>query len=185
MEHLVTAKGPSWESIVHCSKDRVEAWSPTMSLMRDVRDRYNGDITYPWMEGLTGDAEMPNMTPQLMAEAIDNYGMRAAEVLPMVYSAALDRTSVRSSRRAVTRKRALEALLLESKYPMLARKYMRHMAGYGSMSLLVEPNFKKKMPVLRVVNPMNVFPDPKESENFDDMTNCVYQIGRASCRERV
>jgi hypothetical protein len=177
MQQLVTTKGPSWESIVHTAQSRVEAWSPTMSLMRDVRDRYNGDIVYPWTDALTGDAELPNMTPQLMAEAIDNYAMRASEVLPMIFSAAVDRTVPLSVRRAHTRKRALEAMLHESKFPMLARKYMRHLAGYASMGLLIEPNFRKGMPQLRVVNPMNMFPDPKEAENMDDPSNCIYIHG--------
>jgi hypothetical protein len=180
MQQLMTTKGPSWEQIVWTAKARVEAWGPTMQLMRDVRDRYNGDIVYPWANQLAGpDAAIPNMTPQLMAEAIDNYAMRASEVMPMIFSAAIDRTAPRSTQRANTRKRALEALLLESKFPMLSRKYMRHLAGYASMSLLVEPDFKKGIPRLRVVNPMNVFPDVKEAENYDDTTNCIYIHGHS------
>jgi len=174
-----TGIGPSWMDVVGMAQHRLEALSPLRMKMMEVRDRYTGDVVYPWVEGLSGGNEVPDLTPSLMAEAIDNYGMRASEVMPMIFAPTKTNASDLEKRHALTRRRATEALLLANKWPLQMRRMMRHLSAYVSAGALIEPCFRTGMPKIRTVNPLNMFPDPKETEDLTDATNCIYIHGHS------
>lgn len=175
-----TRKGRSWEDIMSIAAQRQHEGSPLMKQMREIRDRYNGDIVYPWAEQIAGGQDMPNLTPHLVGEAIDNYGLRAASVMPALFCPATypEKEQGTGSREwARTRRRLLAGTLARNRFELQARRFMRHLAGYSVASILIEPDFRTGMPRLKIINPMNSFPDPKVAEDYCDPVDCLYIHG--------
>lgn len=184
---LTTSAGPSWTDILAIAAGRQNDLSPVMAQMREIRDRYNGDIVYPWSAQISGGADMPDLTPHLVGEAIDNYGLRAASVNPTLFVPAINPGKERgpgSREYARVRRHALAGTLWKNRFPLLARRFFRHLAGYASAVIMVEPDFRTGRPRLRVVNPLNCFPDPQAAENYDEPTNCIFIHGHSAAALR-
>jgi len=175
-----TRKGPDWSEIMSIAAMRQQENSPIMAQMREIRDRYNGDIVYPWAEQIAGGQDMPNLTPHLVGEAIDNYGLRAASVMPALFCPATFPNAEQGSGSrewARTRRRFLAATLSENRFELQARRFMRHLSGYSVASVIIEPDFVRKIPRFKIVNPMNTYPDPKAAEDYTDPVDCIYIHG--------
>lgn len=184
---FATTKGPTWEEIVAMAAARVSDQSALIQEMRDVRDRYNGDIVYPWAEAISGGQDMPKLTPHLVGESIDNYGLRAASVMPALACPAVHPNSekgIGSRDWANVRRRGLAANLTLNKFPLLARRFYRHLSGYATASLYVEPNFRLGYPQIKVANPLNTFPDMRAAEDYENTVDCIYINGHSASQIR-
>lgn len=182
-QDYICTKGPSWQDIMGIVAHRASDQSPLMAQMREIRDRYNGDIVYPWSQAIAGGADMPDLTPHLVGESIDNYGLRAASVMPALHCPALYAGVQKGSGSrdwASTRRRALSANLTQNRFPLLARRFFRHLSGYATASMLVEPNFRTGRPQIKVMNPLNTFPDLRAAEDYEDTEDCAYIIGHSA-----
>ena len=127
-----------WMTIWSLIEQRRERNSPVLSQMIEVRDRYNADWVVPDVSKEVAP-DLPPLTPALIAETIDNFGMRAASVLPMVFCPAVNpakQTGVRSKEYARIRRRIITATYHDSKVQLKLRKAMRHLAGYATTCLL-------------------------------------------------
>jgi hypothetical protein len=171
----------SWDEIYAIVKKRQDRNSPLLNQMIDVRDRYNGDWVMPDLQG--GDQpEMPALTPALITETIDSYGMRAGSVLPAVYCPAVDptkQTGRRSKEYARIRRRSIGAVYHQSRFNIGMRRMYRHLAGYATASAVVIPDFKREMPVIRVRDPLNTYPDPRSGEDFTDPENIAFVYAKS------
>jgi hypothetical protein len=186
-EDYICTKGPKWEDILSIAAHRAADQSPLMQQMREIRDRYNGDIVYPWSQAIAGGADMPDLTPHLVGESIDNYGLRAASVMPALHCPAVNPANeggIASRDWANRRRRALSANLTQNRFPLVARRFFRHLSGYATASLLVEPNFRYGRPQIKVMNPLNTFPDLRAAEDYEDTEDCLYIHGHSASQLR-
>lgn len=180
VEQPVTNVGPGWGEIMSMAVDRFAESGALLTQMMNVRDRYNGDVVYPWAEQLTNGADIPSLHPHLLGEAIDNYAMRAASVMPSITCPATDPGKERgqgSRDWARTRRRAVAATMNFNRFELVMRKLMRHLSGYQTCSAIVRPDFVAGMPRIEVMNPLNTFPDPRSSDDFRDPIDCIYIHG--------
>lgn len=153
-----------WETIWSLIEQRRERNSPVLEQMIQVRDRYNADWVVPDVSKEVAP-DLPPLTPALIAETIDNFGMRAASVLPMVFCPAVNpskQTGVRSKEYARIRRRVLTATYHHSRMKLKLRKVMRHLAGYATGALVVVPDFRMGMPVINVRDPLGCVDDQTE-----------------------
>lgn len=158
----------TWDDIYSAMQARKERNSPILEQMIAVRDRYNGDWVVPSINQEVAP-ELPPLTPAIIAETIDNFGMRAGSVLPAVFCPAVDSTKqagVRSLEFGRKRRRILTGTYHRSKMQLLLRKSFRHLAGYATCAMSVEPDFEYEMPVIRCRDPLNAYPDPRAAEDF-------------------
>lgn len=171
-----------WETIWSLIEQRRERNSPVLEQMIQVRDRYNADWVVPDVSKEVAP-DLPPLTPALIAETIDNFGMRAASVLPMVFCPAVNpskQTGVRSKEYARIRRRVLTATYHHSRMKLKLRKVMRHLAGYATGALVVVPDFRMGMPVINVRDPLGAYPDPRAGEDFADPENIGFVFAKSA-----
>lgn len=158
----------SWEQIYAAMQQRKQRNGPILNKMIEVRDRYNGDWVVPHVSKEDAPT-LPPLTPALIAETVDNLGMRAGSVLPSVYCPAVDGAKDRGKRSveyARIRRRIITATYAESKFNLLLRKAYRHLVGYSTCSIVVMPDFKKEMPRIVSRDPLSSYPDPRTADEF-------------------
>lgn len=171
-----------WMTIWSLIEQRRERNSPILRQMIEVRDRYNADWVVPDVSSET-IPDLPPLTPALIAETIDNFGMRAASVLPMVFCPAVNpakQTGVRSREYAKIRRRILTATYHDSKVQLKLRKAMRHLAGYATTAMVVIPDHERGMPVINVRDPLGAYPDPKAGEDFTEPENIGFVFAKSA-----
>jgi hypothetical protein len=160
-------------SIVATIRRRQNQQEPLLRAMREVRDRYNAD----WIVPLPGQEAMPDLTPPLIADAIDSYGDRAGEVFPILASPALDPTKalgVKSREYASVRRRTLYAMHHKVGGAMIMRRAFKQLAGYATTSLVVMPDFKGQCPMLKIRDPLATFPPARGPADYSPLENVAF-----------
>ena len=171
-----------WSDIHQMMENRREAQSPILKQMIEVRDRYNADWVLPNLSSEVM-AQMPNLSPQIIADTVDNYGMRAGSVLPALFCPAVNpskQKGVYSREYGDIRSGILGATYKASRMELKLRKAYRHMAGYATSSLVVMPDMHAGMPRIELRDPLTTFPDPAGAEDFRDPENIGYIFGKSS-----
>lgn len=155
----------SYDEIVQLARLLQQDRSPIIERMLDVQRAYDGDLVVP-LPDLKTEPTMPNLTPTLVADVVDGLGMRASSVMPMIYSPALQPSSLESTARAVNRKRILNAVYHHSGWLLGRRRAMRHLNAYETEAIVVEPDFNGGMPRLKVRNPLEAYPEKRSTEDL-------------------
>ena len=171
----------SFEEIVGIVRQRQDIQSPLLSKMIDIKERYNGDYVIP-LPSMDEEPILPPLTPALISENIDAVAQRAASVTPYIGCPAVDPSKERGKRSrqyADIRKRALAATWYQNKYKLKMRRAYRHLAGYATTALVVNPDFKTGMPKIEVRDPLGVYPEPSAAENYDIPRNCAFVYGKS------
>ena len=171
----------TFEEIVGIVRQRQDIQSPLLSKMIDIKDRYNGDYVIP-LPSMDEEPVLPPLTPALISENIDAVAQRAASVPPYIGCPAVDPSKERGKRSrqyADIRKRALAATWYQNKYKLKMRRAYRHLAGYATTALVVNPDFKTGMPKIEVRDPLGVYPEPSAAENYDIPRNCAFVYGKS------
>ena len=171
----------TFEEIVGIVRQRQDIQSPLLSKMIDIKDRYNGDYVIP-LPSMDEEPVLPPLTPALISENIDAVAQRAASVTPYIGCPAVDPSKERGKRSrqyADIRKRALAATWYQNKYKLKMRRAYRHLAGYATTALVVNPDFKTGMPKIEVRDPLGVYPEPSAAENYDIPRNCAFVYGKS------
>lgn len=143
---------------------------PVVAMMREVNTRYRGDYVIPFPD-LETEPELPPLTPMLVGEAVDQLGMRAAQVQPGMRLPALKPDNERSRRKAQRRHDALYACQHASMWPLQKSRAFRHLVAYNTTSLVVLPRYPKgrekfqPMPTMQVRDPLSTF-----AEKVDEST---------------
>ena len=132
--------------------------------MMNVQREVDADVLVP-LPDLADEPTMPNLTPQLIGDVIDQLAMRACSVMPNVYTPAMNPADLTSTGKATDRVRVLRHTYSKSAWTLQRRRAMRHFNGYDTMALLVEIDPFDKMPKIRVRNPLEAFPEQRAMES--------------------
>jgi len=159
------------EQIFTMTAQMMTEQEPVVAKMREVNTRYRGDYIIPFPD-LETEPELPPLTPMLVGEAVDQLGMRAAQVNPGLRVPALKPDSDLSQKKAQRRQDALWAVYHASMWPLQRSRAFRHLVAYNTTSLVVLPSYPKKgdrhdqpMPTLQVRDPLSTF-----AERVDENT---------------
>lgn len=154
---------------------------PILQKMRDILMRYEGDYVIPMVD-VENEPRMPQLTPALVGEAIDQVAMRATSVTPRIVCPPLDPrkdTGVRSRQFATMRGQIITATLERSRWNLGRRRYYRHLSAYHTASMCVAPDMINSMPRLEVRDPLSTFVEPTSNESLLD-PNYVAFVNRHS-----
>jgi len=158
----------SFDEIVQIVLNLQRLQGPTITAMREVLNRYDGEYVIP-IPSLSDEPVLPPLTPALIGEAVDSMAMRACSVRPTTTSPALKQskdTGKGSREYAHRREQIIAATYHESKWILGRRRFYRQLAAYHTGSLVVVPNFDKKMPIIQVRDPLMTFIEPKANEEL-------------------
>lgn len=142
--------------------------NPVIERMIEVRDRNNGDVVVP-VPDTDDDIPLGDLTPLLIAEAIEFPATYAAQAAPNIQVPALVAgrlTGVRSTDYASRRRKALHYAWDKSWWELLVGRMYRHLAAYATSALVVELDMDLKMPRLTCRDPLQAYPEPKAAEDL-------------------
>lgn len=151
-----------WPVIYREMELRRENRSQTLDHMQDVMRRYNGEWAIPYPNKDKGP-NLPPLGPALIADAIDHTGMNAGSVSPTIFCPSLEPGTKTHDLNARKRKHSLEYSWYISGFKLLARKWYRQLAGYGTFAIMVKPDREREVPILRALDPLGVFPEERHN----------------------
>lgn len=158
----------TWEQVRQLVEDVKAKQTNTVEAMRQVLNRYGGDWCIPVPE-ISNEPEMPQLTPQIIAQAVDFNGRRAASVMPILKVPAIRANQAQgtgSVEWAQKRRRAIGASYYESKYSLIRRRSMKHLVAYHTYAQTVIPDFKTGFPMIQCKDPLGSFVDPRSLEDL-------------------
>lgn len=143
---------------------------PLLMKMKDILIRYEGDWVIP-MPDVENEPSLPQLTPALVGEAIDQIALRAASVTPTVICPPIDGSKsrgLRSREYASTRAQIINATYERSRWSLGRRRYYRHLTAYHTGSLVVVPDLRDAMPRIEVRDPLCTYVEPSANESLRD-----------------
>lgn len=149
--------------------------------MQEIKRFYEADWVVP-NPSVKEEPDVAQMIPSLITDTVDGLGMRAASVLPSVYCPALKPHIEGSAKKAVNRRKIINATYDENRWKIKLRRYYRHQVAYGTGAIFIEPDFKKQSIRMRVRDPLFSYPEPTSGENVE-APNYVAFITRHSGAE--
>lgn len=158
-----TGYGTPWEQIAAIVYGQMRGSGPLIAAMVDVRDRYNAEWVLPGFE------EFGDLAPMVVADAIDNLGMLAAQVDPALHVPAIEPMKVRGRRSqeyASVRRKMIAATYRASAFDVGRGRAYRHFFGYATYSLLCAPDFENEHMRIQVADPLGTFAEPKDPEDL-------------------
>lgn len=172
----------SWDEILQIMAGRRSSDSILKQHMQAVRAYYNSDYAIP-LPDVKGQPEMRALAPALVSQAIDVRATQAASVMPSVYCPASDGRSTRSVQRAALKRRGIEAMWFDSRMKLILRRYFRHLTGYASGAMVVEPDYEKSLARVHLRDPLTAYPEPRAAEDVTPPCDCgfVYLKSPAWC----
>jgi hypothetical protein len=154
---------------------------PQIQRMLEVRDRYNADVVSPVWE-TDDDDPLAQLTPMLIADAVDHPALYAAQVPPNIYVPALNpakTTGMHSADFAARRRKALYYSWDESWWELVFGRFYRHLAGYASSALVVELDEEGHFPRIVTRDPLTAYPEPKSPEDLTMPANVGFIKGKS------
>jgi len=130
--------------------------------MADIKRHYEADWIVP-MPDVSGEPNMAQFTPSLITDTIDGIGMRAASISPITYCPAVGMSQT-ATRRALTRRKIINATYHDQRWKIKRRRYYRHLTAYDTASIFVEPDFKTGRVRLNVRDPLFTYPEPLSAD---------------------
>jgi hypothetical protein len=171
-----------FHEIVSIVRQRVDADPQRIRDMIDVRDRYNGDWIVP-IPDVEGQEALPAPVPYLMAEAVDQTAMRAASVMPYIEVPAVVRATGLNGgdlrAYAAIRRRAHYARWDYSALDLLLARGFRHVVGYGTMALMVMPDFNDSRARIVLRDPLTAYPEHRDPEDVRPPLNAAFVYSRS------
>lgn len=162
----------TFEQIVRVVLSQMTTQGPTLNMMKQILDAYDGDFVIPVPEVPTEPA-LPPLTPALVGEVVDTLAQRAASQSPGIYCPAIDQTKEsgrRSRAYADTRRRILAATYHDARWSLGRRRYYRQLAAYATSAIVVQENLKTHVPRLEVRDPLGAFCEPMAAEELRQPT---------------
>lgn len=163
--------------IVALYQERKKAQGPLVDRMRELLRHYEGDIAVPLPE-MGSDREEKVAVANLLAQGIDQHGMRIASTTPDVWFPPL-REGIKSSQEKARRRRKASLGWLEhNAYDLLAAQRARWLIAYASTPVVIRPCPVKRIPVWCLYSPLDTFAPPRV--NGTDMTpaDCIFAYTR-------
>lgn len=131
----------------------------------EVRDRYSGDVVVP-APSMDDDIPLAQLSPLLIADAVDGQADYASQAQPTISVPALDAASSRSVDYASRRRKAVGTVWDESWMDLLLARMYRHLAGYATSAMMVELDHELRMPRVVIRDPLSAYPEPKAPEDM-------------------
>lgn len=172
----------TFEEIVRIIEHRRSTASPLIRQMLEVQRRYDADYVIPFPD-MDDQPALPPLTPALVAQAIDQPALDAAQVRPDVFCPPLDPTKLRGIRsREYARKRehAVKSTHHKSKMNLQMYRFFRHLSGYATATMIVRPSYTLGFPLIETRNPLSSFPEPKAAEDVTRVGNVGFIHSRSS-----
>ena len=171
----------SWEDIVWSMYSRRTNDVTLIRQMMDVRDRYEASMVIPLNSTRTED-QLPPLAPQLIHDGIEGTAMRAAGPMPGLFVPAVNPTRPRgkgSTQFANTRRRAIYANWHWNMLNLLIYRSTRHLVGYGTMAMVVMPDFEAKRAQIMTRSPLNAYPEPRNNDDMRPPANVGFVYGKS------
>lgn len=168
----------TWDEIVSIMEERRRDEPALKRAMLDVRDRVNGDYVLPLYD-VKGEPLVHPLAPQLIADAIESKSMRAASTNPQIACPALNESETQRLN-AQRRRTALYAHWDDSNVLLSTRRGFRHLAGYGTVCWIVEPDMRDERARVSLRDPLTVFPEPRAPEDIRPVGNCGFIYARSA-----
>lgn len=170
----------SWkiEQIAEEIERRRLAQSPLIQRMIEVRDRYLGDVIVP-APSMDDDIPLSQLSPLLIADAVDGQADYASQAQPTISVPALDASSSRSVDYASRRRKAVGAVWDESWMDLLLARMYRHLAGYATSAMMVELDHELRMPRVVIRDPLSAYPEPKAAEDLTLPSNVGFVTSKS------
>lgn len=172
-----TEYGSAWSSIVNITLSHMRSGGALVQSMIEVRDRYNAEWVLPGFE------ELGDLSPMIVADAVDNLGMIAAQVDPALYCPPLEGmkpTGIRSVEYANVRQKMLGATYHASGFDVSRGRFYRHLAGYATATLHVKPDFEAEHMRLHVRDPLTTYIEPKDPEDLTPPSYGCFVYGKSA-----
>lgn len=157
------------------------AQDPMLNRMIEVRDRYNGDVVVP-VPDTDDDIPLASLAPLLIAEAVEHPALYASQVQPNLMCPAIDAAKshgVRSVDFATRRRKAISYVWDKSWWELMLGRFYRHLSGYATSALLVELDFERHIPIIRTMDPLSAYPEPKAPEDLSLPRNVGFIEGKS------
>lgn len=171
----------NWDEIYFAMAQRRTSDSILFRSMIETRDRYDGDVVVP-LPDVDGETSMSPPSARLIADAIDSTAMRAASVMPITSTPALDPVKERGTRSrefAAIRRRACYASWHNSALDVLLLRYYRHLVGYGTADMIVLPDFDAKRARIELRDPLTAYPELRSPDDVREPINIGFVFGRS------
>ncbi len=171
----------TWADILWAVYSRRTNDMALIRTMMDVRDRYESSMVIPVTSVKTED-ELPALAPQIIHDGIEGTAMRAAGPMPGIEVPALQAgkpNGRRSEAWANIRRKWLYANWHENMLNLQLYRATRHLVGYGTMSMVVMPNFQTQRAQINVRNPLNSYPEPRNNDDMRPPANVGFVYGRS------
>lgn len=172
-----TEYGTPWEKIVSIVLAHMRSSGKLVKSMIDVRDRYNAEWVLPGFEDL-GD-----LSPMIVADAIDNLGMSAAQVDPAIYCPPIDewqQNGPGSIEYATYRRKAIAYTWDKSAFDVARGRFYRHLAGYATSSIIAKPDYEAEMMRVVVRDPLTTYCEPKDPEDLTPPAYGAFVYGQSA-----
>lgn len=152
------------EEIVSLWQERKNAQDPWMQTAREVKAMYNGDVVIPLPE--LDDAEKPAVA-NLLQQGLDQTAMRIASTQANPFFQPLRLGSDSAKKAANERRRVILGIWEQNEMDIKDGRRARHLIGYSSAPVQLEPDFVRKIPRWIVRDPLVTFAAP--TGDLDDM----------------
>lgn len=149
--------------------------SPIKRDMADIAQRYNSDFTIP-LADVEGEPEFPALSASIIADGIDGSATRANDTLPVLFAPPIDR---RATARAHTRRRVWAAHWADSQLQLKLGRAYRQFFGYGTMCLMVTPDFETECAKITTRDPLTAYPEPMGQDEIRMPRNIGFVYGRS------
>jgi hypothetical protein len=170
--------GRTWEEIFFTVQSRRRADSAMIRRMRTIADHFHGDIVIPLPDVLE-EPDLPPLMPQLIHDAIETNGMKAAGARPDLDCPALDPYDEHSVERARDRRRAYRARWYSSQLELLMGRAFRQGVAYGTWHFAVIPDYEHGGAKIQLRNPLSAYPELRDDDEIRNPLNVGYVVGRS------
>ena len=166
----------STDQIVSLWVERVKAQHPWIAKSRQIRDIYNGDVVVPVPE-LEENEKVA--VANLIQLGIDQTAKRIASSLPRLDCPPTRPNFKQSEDNARLRKNVNAGWWEENKLRTKLRRRARWFVAYTSAPVVIRPDFKNKMPLWVVRDPLYTFPTPSIDPDEITPPDCIFTFARS------
>lgn len=169
---------------IQARRDSLHPWFHQMERVASVVDADTVVIPLPDVQGESG---LPKSTPLLIANAVDDLGMRAASVMPNIVVPSLTKGrqhGARSREYARLRAKALAADWNDNGMSLMLARSFRQLVGYSTCDWIVRVGANGR-PEIRTVDPLTCFPDWRHPDDPSNPEDCAFVWSMSSSRLRA
>ena len=147
----------SIEQIVTLYRQRKAVLQPVHSKMVTIKNQYNNAVTVPLPEL---DQNEVAAVANLIAQGVDQMGMRVASTVPNVVYPATKPGNRQAEEYARVRRLATYGWWEANRFDRKQRKRSKWLVAYATAPALIRPDFKRGIPQWQLPDPLATYPGP-------------------------